>query len=158
MVSKRQTELEQCYDDVRKDAATCGLFRGLPGIKDISEDSFERKAKIMSSRLRCACRFAGHQFAELCLRKCLASSKNDMQGYGSKTINDRDRHRIAIATNFYASDVSCMILRGKKRCRPARGDPKQSCDVQGKGRHMSLCKTVHASYMYMLCMHICVML
>jgi len=35
------------------------LFREFPGIKDISEDLYERKARIMSLRLRCACRFAG---------------------------------------------------------------------------------------------------
>lgn len=58
---------------VREDAATCGLFRGLPSIKDISEDSFERKANIMSLRLRYACRFAGYEIAELCPRKRLAS-------------------------------------------------------------------------------------
>ena len=45
VASARQVQHEH---HVRKDAATCELFRGLPGIKDISEDSSERKARAMS--------------------------------------------------------------------------------------------------------------
>jgi len=119
---------------VRRTSAARGLFRGLSGIKDISVASSEREARIMSLRLRYACRIAGYRSVGLSVRKRLASLQKRpsmlMLGHGKNTFNDRGTciepqsspTPIYVCVRYLAE--AYMILRTDKRCWPARHGPK----------------------------------